>query len=80
MTSGNAPLGDAAVGHGHRKLGPNGRDPGRSRTAAARCVLTGTATAVLTGAAAGAPSAGPTSMKGAAAGLAVPAMARGPPC
>lgn len=81
MTSGYAPLRVSAIGHGLRKVGPYGREPGRSRMAAARCVLTGTTTAVLTGAAAGALSwtamtimTGPT-----AAVLAVPTTARGPP-
>jgi len=57
MTSGYAPPGVSAIGHGLRRVGPYGRDPGRSHMTAARCVLAGTATAALTGAAAGVPTA-----------------------
>ena len=57
MTSGYAPPGVSAIGHGLRRVGPYGRDPGRSHMTAARSALAGTATAALTGAAAGVPTA-----------------------
>ena len=80
VTSGNAPLGLPPIGQGRRMVGPNGPKSGHSRMDAARCLLTGTTSAVLTGAAAGAPSGAATIIvNGAAVMPAARATARGPP-
>jgi hypothetical protein len=62
MTSGDAPPRPAAIAHGHPKVSPNGREAGGIRKAAAGCVLVGTTSVAITGAAAGALTGSPSAV------------------